>query len=294
MVEYGLAPACAIDVWRKRPSIVKTSTPGLQLVAEFRVLRVVSAGDHDVFGSVTDPRQAAAASPVRAASANSALLALCSPEPASRRCRTRACPLRDSECTNNRSLRSARESESFSRSPLHPSTWAVRADRNPIGRDAPPGNTTSFFRSRHRWPPRNLQKIVAFAIAAPKIRVGAAQHGVDDAALGVHRQRESPVIHARPILRAVALPGFMAEFTRPRDGVKLPQQLARARVIGACVPSWTGGRSLGRVRTHQQQVLVIPPAPNCTAPSSLPSLRCRIPDRSSRWSRSGRSFCCPW
>ena len=82
---------------------------------------------------------------------------------------------------------------------------------------------------------RVAEQVVAGPIAAVVVHARTADRHVDEAALLIDGQRERPDVVAGAILPAVVAPGVVTDFAGPRDGVEVPQLLARARVVGVHV-----------------------------------------------------------
>src|SRR5580658_6884484 len=82
---------------------------------------------------------------------------------------------------------------------------------------------------------RIAKQVCAGPVAAVVVACGSAKGQIKDAALLIRRQVESPDVDAGPALPPVAQPRIVAWFARPGNRVELPQFLARAGVIGACV-----------------------------------------------------------
>src|SRR5262249_8348079 len=83
-----------------------------------------------------------------------------------------------------------------------------------------------------------------------------AEDGVERVPLGVDRHVEAPVIHAGAVLPTVFGPCFISSFSSLRDGMKLPDLFAAARVIGTSVSRLTCGGLFWNVGAHKQQVLI--------------------------------------
>src|SRR5215470_9152348 len=84
------------------------------------------------------------------------------------------------------------------------------------------------------------EEVVALAIESVIVTGGTSEHGVQNAALGVHGHIEAPVVDACAILPALGRPRVVAGFTRLRNGMKFPNLCACTRVICACVARRAG------------------------------------------------------
>src|SRR6266567_2859902 len=94
------------------------------------------------------------------------------------------------------------------------------------------------------------------AVATPVIGVGPAKRGVDDAALGIDGERETPVVHAGAVLPTVAFPCLMAGLAWSRYRMKLPHLRTGARVVTTCVSGLARRRGFAGIRAYQEQVFV--------------------------------------
>src|SRR5579864_9617425 len=79
------------------------------------------------------------------------------------------------------------------------------------------------------------EQVVAYAIGAIEIGRGRACRNVDDSTLTIKRHA-GPVVSGTARLPGIFRPGVVAEFSRVRNSVKRPAQLAGANVVSADVP----------------------------------------------------------
>jgi len=98
-------------------------------------------------------------------------------------------------------------------------------------------------------------QIVALAIEAIIIAGWASERGVEQAALGIHRHVEAPVVNASAILPSVLRPGVVTGLARPRDRVKIPNRRARTRIVSARVARFPGSRLFGNICADEDEVL---------------------------------------
>src|SRR5260370_28375154 len=90
-------------------------------------------------------------------------------------------------------------------------------------------------------------------IYAAVYSVGPAKRGVDDAALIIDGERETPVVHAGAVLPTVAFPCLVAGLARSRHRMKLPHSRAGARIVTACVSGLAYRRGFACIRADQEQ-----------------------------------------
>src|SRR6266446_980196 len=98
------------------------------------------------------------------------------------------------------------------------------------------------------------EKIVTDAIGAIEIKCRRARGYIDNSALRIERH-SGPIVRSAAGLPRIAGPGVIAKFTRVRDGVKRPAQLAGPNVVGANITR-RGGKSLRVSSANDHQFLV--------------------------------------
>src|SRR5689334_6198024 len=91
------------------------------------------------------------------------------------------------------------------------------------------------------------EEVVALALESVIVAGGTSEDGIQNAALGVHRHIEAPVVDACAILPALGRPRVVAGFTSLWNGMKFPNLCAGACVIRACVARGPRCRLLANV-----------------------------------------------
>ena len=97
------------------------------------------------------------------------------------------------------------------------------------------------------------KKIVADAVRSIEVEGTGSGRGEDDAKLGIDAESGPGIGAARDLIR-IGRPGFVAEFTRVRDGVEDPPLFASVDIEGANVAGRSGQRLRDCAR-HDDHVL---------------------------------------
>src|SRR5262245_47297681 len=99
---------------------------------------------------------------------------------------------------------------------------------------------------------RVAKEVVTFPVKTVVVTRGAAEYCVENASFTVDRHVEAPVVCASAIFPSIGRPGFIADFTCLRHGMKFPNLRSRARIICAGVPGLSGCRLLRHIRADEQ------------------------------------------